>query len=65
MYVPRGVQRFETAHGLHQADLYLPSASNPGVYLDSLEAMFPEPPEQDDEAGRTGEADQPLQGYEG
>jgi hypothetical protein len=56
MYVPRGVQRFETVHGLHQADLYLPSASNPGVYLDSLEAMFPEPREPTGESTEAGRA---------
>jgi hypothetical protein len=41
--VPPDVQQFEAELGVEPADWYIPSAANSGVYLESLEEMFPEP----------------------
>jgi hypothetical protein len=41
--VPEAVQRYESDHGLSPADWYVRSGASAGVYIESLEAMFPEP----------------------
>ena len=41
--VPSSVQRLAEVNGVPAADWYIPSAANPGAYLDRLERMFPEP----------------------
>lgn len=43
--VPEAVQQFEADNKLYPADWYVPSASNPGVYLKRFEDLFPDPPQ--------------------
>ncbi|HEV7585800.1 MAG TPA: hypothetical protein VGO14_08485 [Solirubrobacteraceae bacterium] len=47
--VPPAVQQFEADNHLYEADWYVPSAANPGVYSSEFARLFPGPSEHADE----------------